>query len=123
MGDAIHLDPVPVSVGRARRYVSGTLRAWGVGADVIDTCTLLVSELATNAVLHARTPFTVRVSRSARVRVEVDDEDPRLPHPLDYSADATSGRGLHLIVSLSTAAGAETRDDGKTVWFELDGAG
>lgn len=123
MGDSIQLDAAPVSVGRARRFASATLREWGVGPDVIDTCTLLVSELATNAVLHARTPFTVRITRSVRVRVEVRDDDPRLPHPLDYAADATSGRGLHLVASLSVAAGAENRDGGKTVWFELDGHG
>lgn len=112
-----------MSVGRARRFASATLRRWGVGPDVIDTCTLLVSELATNAVLHARTPFTVRITRSRRVRVEVRDDDPRLPRPLDYSAHATSGRGLHLVASLSVAAGAEPRGSGKAMWFELDGAG
>lgn len=88
--------------------------------DVVDTCVLLVSELATNAVLHARTPFTVTVEQLPVLRVEVHDDDPRLPHARDYGPEAASGRGLHLVEALSQSSGTVTHPSGgKSVWFEL----
>ncbi len=119
MGDRIRLDAEPLSVGRARRFASATLQAWGIDGTVVETCVLLVSELATNAVLHARTPFTVVIDRSRGVRVEVHDEDPRPPHTRDYGPEAASGRGLHLVESLATTSGTEVGPGGKSVWFEL----
>ncbi|HEU5151434.1 MAG TPA: ATP-binding protein [Iamia sp.] len=120
MGDTIRLDAEPRSVGHARRFASATLEGWGVAAELIDTCVLLVSELATNAVLHARTPFTVTIERRPVLRVEVHDGDPRLPHPRDYGPEASSGRGLHLVELLSQSSGTVTSPDGgKAVWFEM----
>jgi anti-sigma regulatory factor (Ser/Thr protein kinase) len=81
---------------------------------------LAVSELATNAVLHARTPFVLRVDRDDRlVRVVVSDgsvERPELQHP---SAKATTGRGLRLLEQMVDRWGVELRADGKDVWFEI----
>ena len=55
---------------------------------------MAANELTTNAVLHARTDFTVRVLFGAhRVRVEVSDGNTRMPQPCLTPADATSGRG------------------------------
>jgi two-component sensor histidine kinase len=72
---------------------------------------LLVSELATNAVLHARTSFAVRVTMTAKaIRVSVTDHS--FLHP--------TGRGLHLVDSLSDRWGVLLEPPGKTVWFELD---
>lgn len=119
MGDTIRLDAEPMSVGRARRFASSTLEEWGVDADTVDTVVLLVSELATNAVLHARTPFTVVIDQIRGVRVEVHDGDPRPPHARDYGPDAASGRGLHLVEALATTSGTEVSARGKAVWFEL----
>lgn len=92
---------------------------WGATPDLVDTCVLLVSELATNAVLHARTPFTVSIARHDGVRVEVCDDDPTMPHVREYSIDAASGRGLQLLSSLANSFGTRTVDGGKAVWFEL----
>jgi len=120
VGDTIRLDAEPRSVGHARRFCSATLEGWGVAGELIDTCVLLVSELATNAVLHARTPFTVTIERRPALRVEVHDEDPRLPHPRDYGPEASSGRGLHLVEALAQSSGTVTHAaGGKSVWFEL----
>lgn len=120
MADAIRLDAEPRSVGRARRFCTATLEGWGVGGELVDTCVLLVSELATNAVLHARTPFTVTIEGRPVLRVEVHDGDPRLPHPRDYGPEASSGRGLHLVEMLAQSSGTVTHaDGGKSVWFEL----
>ena len=83
---------------------------------------LLVSELATNAVLHARSDFEVTIIRSQqRVRVEVFDQNTRLPSFAIAPPDAYSGRGLIILRELASAWGVESHSDvGKTIWFELD---
>ncbi|QYG92183.1 ATP-binding protein [Iamia sp. SCSIO 61187] len=120
MGDTIRLEAEPRSVGRARRFCAATLHGWGVRGPVVETCVLLVSELATNAVLHARTDFTVSIEREPRLRIEVCDGDPRLPHTRDFGPEAASGRGLHLVEALAVSSGTVTHPTGgKSVWFEL----
>lgn len=120
MRTRIDLDADPESVGRARRFCATTLEGWGADPDLASTCVLLVSELATNAVLHARTSFVVTIERGERLRVAVDDGDPRLPHARDCGLEALSGRGLHLVEALARTSGAEVAPTGKTVWFEVD---
>jgi hypothetical protein len=84
----------------------------------------LVSELATNAVLHAKTPFTVDVvPLGERVRVCVGDRSPAEPRPRSYAIDSTTGRGLRLLGSLALAGGVERNDAGKTVRFEVLSSG
>lgn len=123
VAESIRLDAEPRSVGRARRFCAATLEAWGAGSEVVDTCVLLVSELSTNAILHARTPFTVTITREPVLRVEVLDGDPRLPHPRDYGPEASSGRGLHLVERLAHSSGTVLHEGrgGKSVWFEMAG--
>jgi len=74
-----------------------------------DDIELLVSELATNAVLHARSDFCIRLMAfEDRVRVEVSDQNSRLPSFSVVPADAYSGRGL-MLVQASAAAWAWKR--------------
>lgn len=120
MAESIHLAAEPSSVGQARRFCTAVLESWGADDDLVITCALLVSELATNAVLHARTPFSVRLHRRGVVRVEVCDESPHLPHSGDVDVDSPSGRGLRMVEGLSTTSGTTALTDGKSVWFELD---
>ena len=88
------------------------------------TAALVVSELATNAVLHARTPFQVRVAVEPDVvRIEVRDGVDRAPTIRYFSDEATSGRGLRLVAELCRAWGVDVDESGKTVWAELDTAG
>ena len=69
--------PNPSEVFAARHFVACVLQTWGME---IEDLPLLVSELATNAVLHARSDFEVTVIRMHRcVRVEVFDQNTRLP--------------------------------------------
>lgn len=112
------------SVPDARRFVRTTLRSWEC-EDLADAAALVVSELATNAVLHARTPFTVRLLLDARggVRLEVVDGSPRRPDRRTHSADAATGRGLAIVAELSEAWGVDVTDDGKTVWADLAAPG
>lgn len=114
-------EPDTDQVVAARRFVSSALRDWGVAsADV----PLLVSELATNAVLHARSDFSVTVTRTTGgVRVEVFDRNPRLPSIASVPSDAYSGRGLMIVADLASAWGVEAHPGaGKTIWFEVAGA-
>lgn len=114
------LPPDPASVPAARRFAGSVLAAWELH-DAAWTCLLLVSELTTNAVIHARTEFTVELHRVAeRLRVCVVDASPLAPAVRRYGGDATTGRGLRLLESVATAWGVEPEGAGKSVWFELD---
>ena len=91
--------------------------------ELADTTALLVSELVSNVVLHARTPCHLRIVRVAdRVRVEVGDGSDQVPAvvpPADPLAQ--SGRGLQLVDGLSSDHGVELEPGGgKRIWFELD---
>ena len=101
----------------ARAFVRRVLDEHATSADL---AVLLISELSTNAVLHARTDFTVRVSAvSTGVRVEVQDANERSPVIGHTPSEATSGRGLHLVQALASSWGVEGRPEGKIVWFEV----
>jgi anti-sigma regulatory factor (Ser/Thr protein kinase) len=130
---AVYLDAVPpaqttlpaqvTSVPTARRFVRESLRAVDAAAASAEA-EMLVSELATNVVLHARTPFTIEVSRSDdTVRIGVLDASPRQPRVREYGTDATTGRGLRLLASLAVRWGVQAQGQGKVVWFELPAAG
>lgn len=110
------------SASQARRFVDGALEAWK-RSEFAERATLLVSELVTNAVLHAGTPLDVVVRlRPDRLRVEVHDGSPRLPERKHYAVSASTGRGLLLVEALAAAWGTEEAGGGKVVWFELDAA-
>jgi anti-sigma regulatory factor (Ser/Thr protein kinase) len=109
----------PGEVASARRFVSGVLHEWGIDADDV---ILAVGELAANAVLHARTSFTVTVCRDpAQLTVEVADHNSRLPAMGQPPLGALSGRGLMLVDAVSTAWGVRTdQSEGKLVWAQFD---
>ena len=113
------LPPEPASVGRARRFVTEALERSGL-AEFVDVAELLVSELATNALLHAGTAIGVRCwMEPTGVRVEVEDGSRLTPAPREYGADAVTGRGLELVAAMATDWGVQPRADGKTLWFRL----
>jgi anti-sigma regulatory factor (Ser/Thr protein kinase) len=109
----------PQSAGRARRYVCEALTDLRY-ADVVDVAELLVSELVTNALLHAGTDVRLRVIPDVeRVRIEVADRSP-IPVVLRRArGTATTGRGLALVDALAAHWGSRIEPDGKIVWFEL----
>jgi Histidine kinase-like ATPase domain len=88
---------------------------------VRDEVELLLTELITNAIIHARTDIEVRLQASgAGVRVEVIDANSTMPIAGTLTPAALSGRGLTLVHSISTRWGAHhNASGGKTVWFEL----
>ena len=112
-------ETVPASVARIRRFAADACRVSAPRADC-DTVSLLVSEVATNALVHGAGQVLVRVvPTEAGVRIEVVDGSPALPRPRDASMLDEGGRGLALVEALSSAWGAEPSEGGKTVWFEV----
>lgn len=105
---------------RARAQVLAVLTG-ELQEDHLDVVVLLISELVTNAVLHAASPVTLRGwLEPARLRVEVTDDSPIPPALRTYGPESTTGRGLRMVAHLSAGWGISSAEDGKTVWFELD---
>jgi anti-sigma regulatory factor (Ser/Thr protein kinase) len=116
----IEFPGAPSSVGEARRFVCAMLEAGGAG-DGNWTAAQVVSELATNAVLHARTDFAVRIGYDdTQIRVAVTDGRP-LAHATirRFSNEATTGRGLRLVQTLGRSWGVDQTESTKTVWCEI----
>jgi anti-sigma regulatory factor (Ser/Thr protein kinase) len=111
--------PVPLAARAVRRFVSQTLDAWALG-ELDSDAMIVVSELASNALLHASCPFRVSIRRfESTVRIEVEDLSPEPPRRCDVAVDALGGRGVALVAALSTRWGTEKAPDGKVVWAEL----
>jgi len=117
------LTPGPRGVSDARRWAIQVLTEIG-RPELVESACISVSEVITNALLHAVQPVSVRL-RGTREhpRIEVRDgsrEPPALP---DLDGDPTDdilltfGRGLSIVARVSSAWGAEIEDDGKIVWF------
>ena len=115
------------SVRAARHYVTGLL---GEGADEAAACdtAIVATELAANAVLHARTGFTLTISWSAGVtRIAVRDSTP-VGLLAVTGPEATGGgvpfqvmrgHGLGVVAQLASRWAVEPLPDGKVVWAEL----
>ena len=117
--DTLTLPAAADSVPQARRFIRQQLVA--LGADgACDDAETLISELATNAVLHAKTEYTIRVARTdGRVRIRVHDLSSVLPRERHYGPDSTTGRGIRLVATLAVNWGVESEGTGKAIWFEL----
>ena len=112
------------SVAATRRFLGGVLRSWRMPEVVEGDVELLASELATNAVRHAESAFTVIVRYDGdTVRVEVGDGSRALPRRRTPAVDDVSGRGLVLVEALSAGWGVIPTVDGKRVWFEVPASG
>jgi anti-sigma regulatory factor (Ser/Thr protein kinase) len=107
------------SIPDARRFVAACLI--GQSRDAIDVASLLVTELATNAVVHTHGAYQVQVAVGpASIRVAVHDDDPQLPHHVPPEPGRIGGWGIHLVDRLAADWGAGPDDGGKCVWFEID---
>jgi serine/threonine-protein kinase RsbW len=114
-------------IGAARRFVATALN---LASPLRDVTRLLVSEAATNAVLHSASgaadgKFTVEYRLDDhRLRVEVhDDGGAAGPRRRVHHIESITGRGLELFEALSDRWGVDGGPKGRTVWFELDLAG
>ncbi|MFD7662452.1 ATP-binding protein [Streptomyces sp. NPDC059788] len=121
--DKLDYTPTARSVSLARRRTARLVAEWG-RADRAGDVALIVSELATNALLHGSLRgrlFRVRLVMSATVvRIEVSDpRGERMPRKR-RGVGSTSGYGLVLVGGLADRWGTEPRTVGKTVWAEME---
>ena len=108
----------PASVKRARTFLASVLA--GEPDDVVEAATLMVSELATNAVRHTGKPFSVVLDRTGRsLRVEVKDGGGGTPTLRHARPTEPSGRGLRIVDELSSDWGYTEQRHGTTVWFTM----
>jgi anti-sigma regulatory factor (Ser/Thr protein kinase) len=106
--------------GTARRLVTDALREAGTHGRLLEDARLVVTELAANAILHARSPFSVSLrSEGSTLRILVRDRSEVMPQLREASVTAPSGRGLRLVKHVASRWGVDLAPDGKTVWAEL----
>jgi anti-sigma regulatory factor (Ser/Thr protein kinase) len=110
--------------GDARDLLVETLRHLGHGGELLEDARLVVTELAANAVVHARSSFSVSIRvEGSRVRILVGDRSLVAPAIREASSTLSSGRGMRLIAALATRWGVDFTPDGKVVWAELSASG
>ncbi|HEU0101222.1 MAG TPA: SpoIIE family protein phosphatase [Mycobacteriales bacterium] len=108
-----------------RHRADQSLRTWGLRPDLRDDVLLVLTELATNALLHGRAPVAVRLRRgAASLSLEVHDAATVLPRRQQATDDDEHGRGLLLVSLLADRWGTRPTPAGKAVWcgFTLPGS-
>lgn len=116
----VDLPPDLGSAREARRFVADCASRLG-RPEVAELAQLLVSELVTNAVAHARTSVAIQcVPTDEGLRIVVCDGSSDLPAPRHPDPWDERGRGLLLVESLASRWGTRyVPPQGKAVWFEL----
>lgn len=122
---AFPLPHTPGAVSTVRHRVRAVLGGWNLSADAADDVLLVVSELVTNALVHARPPATLRLWRvpaegRAAVHVEVTDLGPAAPPEPGSAPDPDEhGRGLGIVTALSARCGVREDPGGTSRWAEV----
>lgn len=109
----------PGDVRAVRSFVGRAADDAGVDREAAKVA---ASELATNVVRHAGTPFTVTISvRPGHLRVELSDGSAIVPAVVQMVRDDSDhGRGLRLLEALTERWGVDLQPGGKVVWFEME---
>jgi anti-sigma regulatory factor (Ser/Thr protein kinase) len=117
-GVHVNLEPDFTAPGQARRKLAAELTGSGVDRATIEDACLVLSELASNAVVHASSPFSVDVTvTDGCVHIEVIDLS---PEPARRVPPTTShGRGLAIVDELAIRWGSDRAGRGKVVWCDL----
>lgn len=111
------------AVGAIRHRVHEVLVDWKL-AQLSEDAQLVVSELAGNAVRHARgigefCELSLRCGEGVLVVEVADSYQWRMPEARDPGPDEECGRGLLIVEALAHRWGVRPRDPGKTVWAHL----
>ena len=110
----------PVHVRAARDLVTDLLRSHHWPPDAIEKARVVMSELASNAVLHAQTPFQVRCKIDGDAIIEVTDWQPgSVPLVADSDPAREGGLGLRLVEAIASEWGIRARPEFKVVWCRL----
>jgi anti-sigma regulatory factor (Ser/Thr protein kinase) len=108
----------------ARHLLEETLTTWEYDANLVNDASIVISELAGNAVVHVGRPFLVTIADDGQyVQISVRDADPLAS--VDYGetvSSALSGRGLRLVDAIAHNWGVSIASGHKTVWADLRAA-
>ena len=110
------------SVRTGRHVTRVVLSAWRLSG-LEENAVLVVSELLTNAVRHARDTDAIELDLHATrawLRIEIQDRDRQWPRPRVLNELNESGFGFVLIEALAAKWGVRETETGKAVWAELD---
>ncbi|MET9114773.1 ATP-binding protein [Streptomyces longwoodensis] len=114
-----HSFPMSQGVRAGREWTRGRLETlpWTAAEpDTVDAIVLAVSELITNAHVHAHSDAQLVLTWDGDcLQVSVHDEDPSLPRPRDPEPGAVSGRGVAIVRELADEWGTKCQRHGKTV--------
>ncbi|MFE9559277.1 ATP-binding protein [Streptomyces sp. NPDC006703] len=116
------LEATPAAVPAARQRISAQVRGWGVplDEDLRWRLELVVSELVTNAVLHASGRLTASIALDHDLLlVEIHDGSTTAPRPRTAGPCDETGRGLALVAALCLFHGSELTAFGKRCWAVL----
>jgi anti-sigma regulatory factor (Ser/Thr protein kinase) len=128
VGSATGMDPVrrtfspsEGAVAAARSFALETAQGWDYSFDDVVDAILVVSELSTNAIRHAQTPFEIRLQRTDRsIIVEVSDSSAAPAVVRTPVEGVIGGRGLMIVEQIASEWGSRPEPQGgKTVWAEL----
>jgi anti-sigma regulatory factor (Ser/Thr protein kinase) len=119
--ETLVLPPDSESARQARDFVCANLTSHDL-LYLVDDIRLVVSELVTNALVHAQPPVIVSVQEQRfNVLVTVSDKSPVPPVALPHEVTDVSGRGLSMVEQVSREWGTNPRlDGGKSVWARFD---
>ncbi|MFL4949178.1 ATP-binding protein [Streptomyces sp. MMS24-I31] len=119
----------PEVVSAVRRRARTVLAQWRVPAPTVDDALLVISELTTNAIVHALPPTVLRLSlpeagSRRTLRIELTDTGPAPqrrpahddPHPAVYREN---GRGTDIVAALSAQHGISRHPERTTRWAVL----
>jgi CheY-like chemotaxis protein/anti-sigma regulatory factor (Ser/Thr protein kinase) len=116
---SIRLSGTLSDIPAARRFLVQQCDEWDCGISIAEA-EVVISELVTNAVIHASSAVEIRLALvGGMLRIEVADHGGGLPDVRAPGPDDAHGRGLVLVNGLSSAWGVEPLADGKCVWAEL----
>ncbi|MBF5081980.1 SpoIIE family protein phosphatase [Quadrisphaera sp. INWT6] len=122
VGQAAELDVEgsPGAPGLCRRFLHRQMDLWGVGGDTADCAAVVLSELVTNAAIHAEGRVRLKLEvDDGRLRISVTDASTGLPRQRQAEEGALGGRGLAIVEAMSEDWGVVMRPTGKTVWSQL----
>lgn len=127
---AVNYGPTHVSVPQARRWLRDRLDAWEL-AELEPDASLLVTELVTNAIVHAHSQVHLTATvADGLLEVAVSDHEPQQLMPYSHETVVMSrlvdagelsegGRGMGLVDAIADAWGVALLGQGKQVWFRL----